>query len=149
VPSLGESQGGGHAGRAAPAAAVASRGAAGRTARQADGLRATRGLASSPRGSRVKMNEFPCALSPRGVPARLRRSETEGYNRATRSHGSLNGTNRVVTSLLGALARLDLASLPIPARRGHRPGDLLPILGSVARVGPVFAAAAAEPARGA
>lgn len=31
-------------------------------------------------------------------------------------------------SLLGALARVDLRSLPIPSRRGARPGDLLPVL---------------------
>ena len=29
-------------------------------------------------------------------------------------------------SLLGALARVDLGSLPIPTRRGARPGDRLP-----------------------
>jgi tRNA(Ile)-lysidine synthase TilS/MesJ len=31
-------------------------------------------------------------------------------------------------SLLGALARVDLGSLPISSRRGTRPGDRLPIL---------------------
>jgi hypothetical protein len=35
-------------------------------------------------------------------------------------------------SLLGALARVDLGSLPIPARRGTRTGDRLPLLTRVA-----------------
>jgi tRNA 2-thiocytidine biosynthesis protein TtcA len=34
-------------------------------------------------------------------------------------------------SLLGALSRVDLASLPIPTRRERRPGDLLPLLALV------------------
>jgi tRNA 2-thiocytidine biosynthesis protein TtcA len=40
-------------------------------------------------------------------------------------------------SLLGALSRVDLGALPIPSRRGARPGDLLPLL-----------ALAGEPAEG-
>jgi tRNA 2-thiocytidine biosynthesis protein TtcA len=35
-------------------------------------------------------------------------------------------------SLLGALARVDLGSLPIPSRRGTRPGDRLPLLAGAA-----------------
>lgn len=35
-------------------------------------------------------------------------------------------------SLLGALSRVDLGSLPIPAHAGRRPGDLLPLLAAVA-----------------
>jgi len=35
-------------------------------------------------------------------------------------------------SLLGALSRVDLASLPIPRQPGRRPGDLLPLLATVA-----------------
>jgi tRNA(Ile)-lysidine synthase TilS/MesJ len=35
-------------------------------------------------------------------------------------------------SLLGALARVDLGSLPIPSRRATRPGDRLPMLTQVA-----------------
>jgi hypothetical protein len=31
-------------------------------------------------------------------------------------------------SLLGALARVDLGSLPIPSRRGARPGESLPLV---------------------
>jgi hypothetical protein len=31
-------------------------------------------------------------------------------------------------SLLGALGRIDVGSLPIPLRRGARPGDRLPLL---------------------
>jgi tRNA 2-thiocytidine biosynthesis protein TtcA len=34
-------------------------------------------------------------------------------------------------SLLGALSRVDLASLPIPIRPGRRPGDLLPLAAEV------------------
>ena len=34
-------------------------------------------------------------------------------------------------SLLGALGRVDVGSLPIPARRGARPGDRLPVLDGV------------------
>ena len=34
--------------------------------------------------------------------------------------------------LLAALARFDLGSLPIPIRRGARPGDRLPILAGAA-----------------
>ena len=33
--------------------------------------------------------------------------------------------------LLGALSRVDLASLPIPGRQGARVGDLLPVLALV------------------
>jgi len=35
-------------------------------------------------------------------------------------------------SLLGALGRVDVGSLPIPARRRARPGDRLPVLDGVA-----------------
>jgi hypothetical protein len=34
-------------------------------------------------------------------------------------------------SLLGALGRVDLGSLPIPTRRGARPGDRLPVVAGV------------------
>jgi hypothetical protein len=37
-------------------------------------------------------------------------------------------------SLLGALGRVDLGSLPIPGRRGARPGDRLPVLAGAAGV---------------
>jgi hypothetical protein len=35
-------------------------------------------------------------------------------------------------SLLGALGRVDLGSLPVPTRRGARPGDRLPVLAGTA-----------------
>lgn len=42
-----------------------------------------------------------------------------------------NGRHTVIRpkrSLLGAMGRVDLGTLPIPARRGARPGDRLPVL---------------------
>jgi len=47
----------------------------------------------------------------------------------TRTPGDVERLERrLERSLLGALSRVDLASLPIPARRHRQPGGLLPVL---------------------
>ena len=50
-------------------------------------------------------------------------------------------------SLLGALGRVDLGSLPIPTRKGARPGDRLPILDRVAALALAGAPGAGNGAR--
>ena len=73
-----------------------------------------------------------------GVPGRvLRLSRLQGSHAsaspdeapAPRAGAGHPGLKR---SLLGALGRVDLGSLPIPARRGARPGDRLPVLAGAA-----------------
>ena len=47
-------------------------------------------------------------------------------------------------SLLGALSRVNLGSLPIPSRRSARPGERLPILDDAGTAVPALAAIFAE-----
>jgi tRNA 2-thiocytidine biosynthesis protein TtcA len=69
---------------------------------------------------------FPivCCACPGCKDPTLQRHRVKGLLRQLeRTHPGLK------RSLLGALARVDLGSLPIPSRRRPRPGDRLPLIG--------------------
>ena len=77
----------------------------------------------------VRATEFPvvCCACPGCKDPTLQRHRMKRLLRELeRSHPGLK------RSLLGALARVDVGSLPIPSRRGTRPGDRLPILAGTA-----------------
>jgi tRNA 2-thiocytidine biosynthesis protein TtcA len=77
----------------------------------------------------VRALEFPvvCCACPGCNDPTLQRHRMKRLLRdLERTHPGLK------RSLLGALARVDLGSLPIPARRRARPGDRLPLLAGAA-----------------
>src|SRR5262245_21485170 len=77
----------------------------------------------------VRAREFPvvCCACPGCKDPTLQRHRMKRLLRELeRAHPGLK------RSLLGALGRVDLGSLPIPVRRGARPGDRLPLLVGVA-----------------
>jgi tRNA 2-thiocytidine biosynthesis protein TtcA len=77
----------------------------------------------------VRVEGFPvvCCACPGCKDPTLQRHRMKRLLRELeRAHPGLK------RSLLGALARVDLGSLPIPSRRGTRAGDHLPLLTAVA-----------------